>query len=193
MNDQRESRRSSVGAICSWSDRPIVRRTATRFAAIAPLLAAFLCVMIFAVAAPTLIGLGFVDYTYLDNGDLQAAQQHTLDWVKELNSYLISSSTLIIGGVGWYLTNYSSAMRPRLVRSLFFCAVGLTFLASWYGFRVYTQVVTELSQDALALTPGHSRILMFLELEGAACGMGAILLVSLFADAVTRRRIRHAA
>jgi hypothetical protein len=49
----------------------------------------------------------------------------------------------------------------------------------------YAQVVGELAQDALALSPEHSRILWYVQLEAFAGGIAIFLLLMLFAFAVT--------
>ncbi len=156
-------------------------------ASLLPVLAAAALIGLFVWFVPRALEPAFTDYRSLDKGTLVDAQTQALAMVKELNSYLISLSTLIVGGVGWYLSQYRSALRPAITRTAFFFAVGLMGLAAWYAFQTYAQIVTELAQDVIALTPGQSRILWYLQLESASCGIGILLLLLIFADAVTRK------
>ena len=155
--------------------------------ALAPLGAAAALVGAFFWIVPQSLAPDFVNYQPLETGTLSGAQSQTVTMAKELNSYLISLTTLIFGGFGWYVTQHKPSMRPDFVRATFFSAVGFTSLAAWYAFQAYAQLVSELAQDTLALVPGQSRILYYLELEAASCGCGALLILLVFAAAVTRK------
>lgn len=157
-------------------------------ATVAQIAIALILVAGFSVAVSRWREPDFVNYQELNGGDLSEAQEQTLTMAKELNSYLISTTTLIFGALGWYLTQYRAAVRPGVTRVAFFTAIGLMSVAAWYAYQTYAQIVSELAQDALAVTPGQSRILYYFELESAACGAGALLMLMVFADAVTRKR-----
>ena len=159
---------------------------ASRPSTLWPLLTATVLTGAFAWIAATLEPQ-FVNYQDLDAGSLKDAQTQTLTMVKELNSYLISLTTLIVGGVGWYFSHYRSVLRPVIARVIFFFVVGLIALAAWYAFQTYAEIVGELAQNSVALAPAHSLILWFVTVEATACGIAALLLLGLFADAVTRK------
>lgn len=127
---------------------------------------------IFALAA-----VGFVIYTYVDKtpgfvdlqrlpmGDLNKAQEQTLTMIRELNKFLISLVTLMFGGVAFFLMHYRKEVRvvPIAVGLLF--ALVLLGVTYFFGFMTYSQLTTELAQNALGVIPGKSRILYYLELE----------------------------
>ena len=144
-------------------------------------------VLLFAVIVQWLREPDAVNFETLTQGTLTDAQAQTLDMVKELNAYLVSMVTLMFGGLGWYLSQYRVSSGP-LLRGVFFSTVGLLALAYWYAGRVYAEIAAELAQQALGVQPGASRILYWLELEFAASGVAGVLVLLVFADAVTRRK-----
>ena len=144
-------------------------------------------VLLFAVIVHWLREPDAVNLEGLANGALTDAQAQALDMVKELNAYLVSMVTLMFGGLGWYLSQYRVSSGP-LLRGIFFSTVGLLALAYWYAGRVYAEIAAELAQQALGVQPGASRILYWLELEFAAAGFAGVLVLLVFADAVTRRK-----
>ena len=166
----------------------VLRRAANAGQHLGPFLVVGALLIAFLIVVPDFLEPGFVNYQSLNEGELTEAQEQTATMVKELNSYLISLTTLIFGGFGWYVTQYPPALHASVTRTIFFAAVGFMSLAGWYAFQTYAQIAAELAQDALALVPGQSRILYYLQLEASACGIGTLLLMFVFADAVTRKR-----
>ena len=144
-------------------------------------------VLLFALVVPGLLEPSGPNLDTLVNGELPDAQTQTLDMVKELNAYLVSMVTLMFGALGWYLSQYRTGT-SLLLRSVFFSTVGLLALAYWYAGRVYAEIAAELAQQALGVQPGASRILYWLELEFAASGTAGVLVLLVFADAVTRSK-----
>jgi hypothetical protein len=139
----------------------------------------------FAFVVPRIVDLGTVDIAALENGELSAAQTETLGMVRELNAYLISLATLMFGGLGWYLSQYRPTT-SQVIRAMFFTTAGLLALAYWYAAHAYSRTAAELAQNALGLKPGYSRILYYFELEFIACATAGVLILLVFADAVTR-------
>jgi len=154
-----------------------------------PIVAAAVLVAAFAMMVPDWRDPGFVNLVDVVDGHLTNSQEQTITMVKELNSYLISITTIIFGGLGWYLTHNKSGMRPLFTRTALFTCAGLVSLAAWYAFKTYSELASELSQNSLALLPGGSRVFYYVELECIACGIAALLMLLIFADAVTRRRL----
>lgn len=115
------------------------------------------------------------------------AQDKTIDMVKELNAYLISMTTLLFGGLGWYLTKHP---RPSAfwVQAAFFGAAACLVASFWNAAMTYAEMTTELGQNVIGLIAGKSRVLYYLELEVMACGAAAILILAIFADSVTMQK-----
>jgi hypothetical protein len=83
----------------------------------------------------------------------------------------------MFGAIGFYLTKYRQEIRVNWVGPAFLISLVLLGLVHYYGFRVYTQLITELSQNALAIRPGQSRILYYLQMEfWTSLGTSLILL-----------------
>lgn len=143
--------------------------------------------LLFAAVAPRLLEPTGPNLDTLVNGDLTDAQMQTLDMVKELNAYLVSMVTLMFGGLGWYLSQYRAGS-GLFLRGVIFSIAGFLALAYWYAGRVYAEMAAELAQQALGVQPGASRILYWLELEFAASGIAGVLVLLVFADAVTRAK-----
>jgi hypothetical protein len=151
----------------------------------APVVAAAIVVFLFLIVVWSKLKLRGPDFEALAEGRLTDAQTQALDSINELNAYLISLTTLMFGGLGWYISQY----RPTtsvLVRWIFFSTVGLLAVAYWYAGQAYSEIAGELAQNALALTPDYSRILYYVEIQFVACATASVLILTVFADAVTR-------
>jgi hypothetical protein len=119
--------------------------------------------------------------------ELSPAQEQTIAVVKELNGYLISMTTLMFGGLGWYLTQHRPS--PTIwLQTGFFAAAALLAVSFWYAAMTYAELTAELGQNLIGLIAGESRVLYYLEMEVTACGAAAILILIIFADTVTRQR-----
>ncbi len=126
-----------------------------------------------------------VDLVELKNGDVSAAQSQALDMVKEFNTYLVSTTTLLLGGLGWYLSHFKSP-KPTIVHAAFFAAVAFLILAYVYAGLTNVELTGELAQNSLALVPETSLVLHYLEMEIWTCGIASVLMLIVFADAVTK-------
>ena len=165
--------------------RLLSRRVARAYRQLLPLIVAAYVVGAFAVVAPRVAEPNGPSLAAVPGGTLTPAQTYTLDLVKEFNSFLISMTTLMFGALGWYLSQYRPAVAP-LTRAIFFSTVGFLALGFWYAAQTYAETAAELSQNVLGVTPGESRILFYLQLEFVVCGIAGMLILLVFADAVTR-------
>src|SRR5262245_34651192 len=130
----------------------------------------------------------FVDLVTLTNGAVSDAQSHALDMVKELNTYLVSTTTLLLGGLGWYLSQYRPP-KSRVVHTVFFASVVFLTLAYIYAGLTNVELADELAQNSLALKPGSSLVLYYLEMEIWTCGIASVLMLGVFTDAVTKGKL----
>jgi hypothetical protein len=171
--------------------QPLRRRLSGLYRALLPVAVAVYVVGMFAFLVPMWLEPNGPALPALGAG-LTQAQQYTLDSVKQLNSFLISTTTLMFGWVGWYLSQYRPSTVAPVTRAIFFSVVGFLSLAFWYAAQTYAETTTELAQNVLGITPGESRILFYLQLEFAVCAVASVLILLVFADAVTRRAPRNA-
>ena len=122
-----------------------------------------------------------------DRHELTGAQEETIAMVKELNGYLISMTTLMFGGLGWYLTRRQRSSGTAL-QAAFFGAGALLAVSFWYAAMTYAELTAELGQNLIGLVAKHSRILYDLQMEVTASGIAALLILIIFADTVTRQK-----
>jgi hypothetical protein len=130
----------------------------------------------------------FVNLTVLKDGDVTDAQSQAVDMIKELNGYLVSTTTLLLGGLGWYLSEYQPP-KSVVVHTAFFASVGFVVLALIYAGMTNVELTDELAQNSLALVPETSRVLYYLEMEIWTCGIAAVLMLGVFTDAVTKGKL----
>jgi len=119
--------------------------------------------------------------------ELTDAQGQTITVIKDLNGYLISMTTLMFGGLGWYLTQHRPSPTMWLMAA-FYAAAALLAVSFWYAAMTYAELTAELGQNLIGLVANESRILYYLEMEVTACGVAAVLILIIFADTVTRQR-----
>jgi hypothetical protein len=153
-----------------------------------PLGIAIILMSVYALLAHFAWRPSFVDLTQLKDGNVSAAQSQAVDMVKALNTYLVSTTTLLLGGLGWYLSQYRPP-KSRIVHTAFFAAVAFLTLAYVYAGLTNSELTDELAQNSLALKPSTSLVLHYLEMEIWTCGIASILMLGVFTDAVTRGKL----
>jgi hypothetical protein len=117
------------------------------------------------------------DLTSLEK-EITEVQSKSIDLAIETNKFLISVTTLLIGGVAFMVKALGTDHRPghTLTLILLFALICLTY---WFGLKAYGQVTAELSQSAIGLKPDKSYILYYLEMEFRSCLVSAIILGAL--------------
>jgi len=137
----------------------------------------FVLLVLFTVGQPPPL----IDYSDLRDGQMTEAQRQAVGMVTDLNKFLISLITLMFGVVSFYLTHYKdkivAVFWPWHFLVLMLILLSLCY---WFAFRVYAELTSELSQNALALKPGFSYILYNLTLEAVAFGSASVLAFVLF-------------
>ncbi|SRR6266542_3698315 len=159
-----------------------------RLSRVAPLGIAIILIGAFPLLAHRLKYPSFVDYATLHDGAVSDAQSHAVGMVKELNTYLVSTTTLLLGGLGWYLSQYRPP-KSQIVRTAFFASVAFLTLAYIYAGFTNVELTNELAQNSLALMPCYSLVLHYLEMEIWTCGIASVLMVWVFTDAVMRGKL----
>jgi hypothetical protein len=132
----------------------------------------------------------FVDYETLVAGNLNEAQKETITMVTELNKFLVSLGTLMFGAIGFYLTKYKKEIQTMWVAVAFLVSLILVGLTYYYAFRVFSQLTSELAQNALAIQPGKSRILYYIEMEFWTSLGASLILLFLFVHVFSVRSKR---
>jgi hypothetical protein len=107
----------------------------------------------------------FINYDGLPDGNLVETQKQTIAIVTELNSFLVSLASALFAGIGFYITKYRNKLSSINSVIALSWATGLLCLTYYWAFRTYAQLTSELAQKALAITPGQSWILYYVDLE----------------------------
>ena len=118
----------------------------------------------------------------IPNGELTDAQEATIQMIVELNKFLVSIPTLLLGAVGFYLKHYRAQLPTRSSGCAFLVALVQLLAAYYFAFQTYVALTSELAQEVLHLYPGRSEILFNIEMEfwataGATLVLATILLV----------------
>ncbi|MFI5329822.1 MAG: hypothetical protein ACHQ2F_02125 [Desulfobaccales bacterium] len=122
----------------------------------------------------------FTDYNSLVNGNLNDAQKHTISMVTELNKFMISITTLLFGVLGFFLINYRKKIHIWWTASAYFISLILLSFANFWAFLVYSQLAYEFAQNTLAMTPGKSKTLYYLEMSFWTSAGASLILLFLF-------------
>lgn len=123
----------------------------------------------------------FIDYDRLQSGLLSEAQKTSITLTTELNKFLVSITTLMFGVIV-YLTHNNN--KQWFVYA--FLSILSIFLVGNYflSYLIYSHLTSDLAQNALALKPGGSEVLHYLEtsLYVAIISFISIVLVYIFTD-----------
>lgn len=122
----------------------------------------------------------FVNYNNLVSGDLSEAQKQTITLSTELNKFLVSLSTLMFGVLGFYLAHYRKEIQVRWVATAYFLTLILLGLTYYFTFRVYSQLTSDLAQNAFAMIPENSRVLYYLEMSFWTSAGSSLILLLIF-------------
>jgi hypothetical protein len=106
----------------------------------------------------------YVDYQSLLSGKLTDAQKQTISTSTDLNKYFISLATLMFAALGFYLTKYKRCLSANILGAALILVVVLLAGTYFFGVRAYCTMVSELAQNALAVDPGYSWLLFYLEM-----------------------------
>ena len=109
-------------------------------------------------------------------------QRKAIDIIIEATKFLIGLNTLIFGVMGFFISlgikeKFQQNRIIRLVYFLICIPLGVSF---YYIFLVYSQLLNELEQNSLALTPFNSYTLCYLERAVYSTGISAFLIFVLF-------------
>jgi hypothetical protein len=121
----------------------------------------------------------FSDYTRLLD-QLNANQKLTIDLVTELNKYLISIGTALFSVAAFFLTTYKKGLHLLPISLAYLLSLVTLGGGYFFAFKVYTELISELSQKELGIRPGFSSIFYYLQSESILCAGASITLMSIF-------------
>ena len=131
---------------------------------------------------------GFVNYSTLQSGNLNEAQKHAVTMAVELNKFIISINTLMFGVLGFFINHYKKEIQVKRVAFAYFLSLILLALTFYYSFRVYSQLTSDLAQNAFAMTPKTSKVLYYLEMAFWSFASSSSVLLSIFISVFIARK-----
>ena len=122
----------------------------------------------------------FPEYEPLLNGEIKPSSGIAVDMINEVNKFLISANSALFGLSGFFLNNYKSKMAVFRNGLAYLLALILLGFGYFFAFKVYTELLSNLAQDSIAIDPDNSRIIFFLRMEFKLCCSSSLILLSMF-------------
>jgi hypothetical protein len=122
----------------------------------------------------------FPRYDPLINGEIKASDGMAIEMINEINKFLISANSALFGLSGFFLNNYKHRIGMFRNGLAYLLALLLLGCGYFFAFKVYTELLSNLSQDALDIDPDFSTISFFLRMEFKVCFSSSLILLSLF-------------
>ena len=126
------------------------------------------------------IGYLLPQYEILTNGEVKPSHGTAIDMINEINKFLISANSALFGLSGFFLNNYKHKI--AMFRNGLAYLIALLLLGGGYffAFKVYTELISNLTQGFLGIDPDNSRILFYLRMEFKLCFSSSLILLSMF-------------
>lgn len=137
--------------------------------------------------ATTIVLIIFIGYKYFNEypkatiGSLiNQNEKDAVNYLLELNKFLISICTLLFGLIGFYLSKYRKEIYNKWIAISYF--ISIIFLGSSYFFsiKVYSSIVEQISEGFIGLKPGSSIVMFYQEMSYWTMLGTSILLLSIF-------------
>jgi hypothetical protein len=119
-------------------------------------------------------------YEILTNGEIKASDGVAIEMINEINKFLISANSALFGLSGFFLNNFKNKINLFRNGLAYLLALLLLGFGYFFAFKVYTELLSNLSQDALGIDPDNSRILFYLRMEFKVCFSSSLILLSMF-------------
>jgi hypothetical protein len=157
----------------------VVRRVVAEFITVLPiitgLVALWICFSHFLE-----IGAIFPRYETLANGEIKPSNEKAIDMINEINKFLISANSALFGFSGFFLNNYKDRIAVFRNGLAYLIALLLLGFGYFFAFKVYTELISNLTQGFLGIEPDNSRILFYLRMEFKLCCSSSLILLSMF-------------
>jgi hypothetical protein len=126
------------------------------------------------------IGTILPHYEPLSNGDIKQSNEKAIEMINEINKFLISANSALFGLSGFFLNNYKNRMAVFRNGLAYLLSLILLGFGYFFAFKVYTELISNLTQGYLGLDPDNSRILFYLRMEFKLCCSSSLILLSMF-------------
>ena len=122
----------------------------------------------------------FPQYETLANGEVKPSHGTAIDMINEINKFLISANSALFGFSGFFLNNYKHKIAMFRNGLAYLIALLLLGFGYFFAFKVYTELISNLTQGFLGIDPDNSRILFYLRMEFKLCCSSSLILLSMF-------------
>jgi hypothetical protein len=119
-------------------------------------------------------------YEILTNGEIKASNGAAIEMINEINKFLISANSALFGLSGFFLNNYRNKIGIFRNGLAYLLALLLLGFGYFFAFKVYTEMISNLTQGYLGIDPDNSRILFYLRMEFKVCFSSSLILLSMF-------------
>jgi hypothetical protein len=119
-------------------------------------------------------------YEPLLDGEVKESHGLAIEMINEINKFLISANSALFGLSGFFLNNYKHKVALFRNGLAYLLALLLLGCGYFFAFKVYTELLSNLSQGALAIDPDYSRISFYLRMEFKVCCSSSLILLSIF-------------
>lgn len=126
------------------------------------------------------IGTLFPQYQILTNGNIRQSDEKSIEMINEINKFLISANSALFGLSGFFLNNYKNKIGMFRNGLAYLMSLILLGFGYFFAFKVYTELISNLTQGFLGIDPDNSRILFYLKMEFKLCCSSSLILLSMF-------------
>lgn len=119
-------------------------------------------------------------YEILSGGEVKASHGTAIDMINEINKFLISANSALFGFSGFFLNNYKHKIAMFRNGLAYLIALLLLGFGYFFAFKVYTELISNLTQGFIGIDPDNSRILFYLRMEFKLCCSSSLILLSMF-------------
>ena len=120
----------------------------------------------------------FEDLSIVENVN-QSSLELAVEQITNANEFLISLLTALFGLCGFFLNKHKTQLRFLPLAIVYFLCLILLGLAYYSAFNVYASLINSLAQNTIALTPGASSCLYYIEEEFVLAGGTSVVLLSI--------------
>ena len=121
-------------------------------------------------------------------GKINDAQKQTILLITELNKYILSINTLLMGALGFYLTKFPKITSKKWIEATYILAAMFFVTSFYYGFKVFSELTGNLAQDVLALQPTASDVFYYLKMSIYPSAISSLVLLVMFVLGVFTNR-----
>lgn len=118
-------------------------------------------------------------YDYLEKDPGLNIQLHAASMFIELNKYLVSLSTLLLGGLGYLLNKHKKLIRLRYLLVPYLIAFVLLLESYFVEFKIFSELSRDIASGVISLQVGASDVVYYASLGfwSAICVLTIVIVI----------------